>query len=77
MKPKTLKKIRYIKRLMDGPHKAFFWIEKTDGQLYYTYPKGGWIKEDKTLTEDEDVERTIKLLETTPREIKMGRMDFR
>jgi hypothetical protein len=69
MKQKTLRKLKWMKRLLDGPHKAFFWVEHKEGKLYYTYPVGGWYVGDKDDCSDEEVERTIKFLETTSKRI--------
>lgn len=42
MKTNTQKRIKqvllYLKR-----KDAHFWVDKEDGQTYYTYPKGGWV----------------------------------
>lgn len=41
MKKKTLKTIQYMLMLMKRKKAYFFKDEK--GDLYWTYPKGGWI----------------------------------
>lgn len=44
MKKTTRKRVRSMLDLMKRKH-AYFWKEKSDGHLYYTYPKHGWVNE--------------------------------
>jgi hypothetical protein len=48
MKKVTLKRVRLMKLLLKR-HRAIFFIDETDGGLYYTYPKGGWSDQRPTI----------------------------
>lgn len=43
MKKNTQNRITQMLRLMKR-NQAEFFKDKTDGLVYYTYPKGGWMK---------------------------------
>lgn len=42
MKTVTQRKIRVIRNLLHTK-RAYFWIDPTDGKLYFTYLKDGWV----------------------------------
>jgi hypothetical protein len=44
MKKNTHNRITQVLRLLKR-NKAYFFKDKTDGRLYYTYPRGGWVHE--------------------------------